>query len=392
MASAILLPSCADAAQWRRAERLLGLPGRILELPWWPVGKALDFAQRHALLERLEDLFYFNERRTAGWFPNAASTSSGRGAGLLVFHDDLLGEGGKVQASFTTAGEDRLFAGLRAAGPRRAPRRGGAELDFARDRDTELYARDGPRLGWDTAPEDRRSHALTRLRGRAWRERRLGSLRAALFGAADDGETSIGAGGLEPPGGLTGLSRRVRLGGAGLRLEWDAAPGGERAVRGARLAAELEAQASADGEHGYARHFFDGTVLLPLFAPGRVLALRGSWERLRGLGARRPPFFAYPVLDNENRLRGYRRLRFRAPGAAALSAEYRYPVWVSWDAFYFLDAGQSFASETELRFSRWAPGHGLGLRFLSEEQLLLTAHLGFTPEGKRFELALGKVF
>lgn len=392
LAAALLLPECAAAAQWSRAERLLGLPGRILELPWWPIGRALDFAQRHALFTRLEDLFYFNERHTAGWFPNVASTGSGRGAGLILFHNDLFGAGHQADADFTAAGGSQVFASARYAGPAAAPRRFGAAIDYDRDSDTELYARAGPELGWATAPSDRRSHALTRLRGRLWRERRLGSLRAGLFGAAEDSETAEGLPGLAPPAGLTGFSRRIVLGGGGLRLEWDGAPGKARAVRGARLAAEAEVQASGDGEHGYSRHFFEGQAFLPLLAPRRVLALRGSWERLHGLGSRRAPFFSYPVLDNERGLRGFRRLRYRAPGAAALSAEYRYPVWVHWDAFYFLDAGQSYSHESELGFSRWAAGHGPGLRFLSEDQLLLTAHLGFTNEGRRFELALGKVF
>ncbi len=290
------------------------------------------------------------------------------------------------------AGTKQVFARVRYAGPPRAPRRGGAVVDFTRDSDTELYARPGPALGWETSPSDRSSHALTRLRGRIWGERRLGSLRAGLFGAADDGETSMGLGGQEPPAGLTGFSRRIILGGAGLRLEWDDAPGGERPVRGARLSGELEAQAAGDGEHGYARGSLEGQAFAPLFAPGRVLALSGSWERLRDLGARRAPFFAYPVLDNENRLRGYRRLRFRAPGAAAVSAEYRWPIWVSWDAFYFLDAGQSFSREAELRPNRWSAGHGPGLRFLSKDRLLMSAHLAFTGEERRFALALGKVF
>lgn len=392
LAAALLLPRCAAAAQWSTAERVLGLPGKILELPWWPIGRALDFAQRHALFARLEDLFYFNEARTAGWFPNFASTGSGRGAGLLIFHNDLFGAGHQAGADFTMAGTKQVFAGVRYAGPAGAPRRAGAWIDYARDNDTELYVRAGPALGWATAPSDRSSHALKRLRGRLWRERRLGSLRAGLFGAAEDTETSAGLSGFQAPAGLTGFSRRIMMGGGGLRLDWDKAPGKARAVLGARLAAELEVSSSGDGEHGYSRHFFQGQAYLPLLAPRRVLALSGSWERLNGLGARRAPFFSYPVLDNERGLRGFRRLRFRAPGAASLSAEYRYPVWVHWDAFYFIDLGQSFSHETELRFSRWAAGHGPGLRFLSADQLLLTAHLGFTNEGRRFELALGKVF
>ena len=392
LASALLLSESAAAAPRPSAERILGLPGRILELPWWPIGRALDFAQRHALFERLEDLFYFNEARTAGWFPNFASTGSGRGAGLLVFHNDLFGAGHQAGADFTTAGTKQFFASVRYAGPAAASRRFGAELDYARDNDTELYARSGPELGWATAPSDRRGYGVTRLHGRLWRERHRGALRAGLFGAAEDCVTGDGFSGRQPPAGLAGFSRRVVLGGGGLRAEWDAAPGKARAARGARLAAEIEVAASGDGEHGYSRQFFEGQAFLPLFAPRRVLALSGSWERLNGLGARRAPFFAYPVLDNERGLRGFRRLRYRAPGAAALSAEYRYPVWVHWDAFYFLDAAQSFSHETELRLPRWAASHGPGLRFLSDDQLLLTAYLGFTNEGRRFEVAMGKIF
>jgi len=392
LASALLLPECAAAAPGPSAERILALPGRLLELPWWPISRALDFAQSHALFERLEDLFYFNEGRTAGWFPNMSSTGSGEGAGILVFHDDLFGKGHQGDAAFTMSGAKQVFASLRLAGPSGAQRRTGVAVDYARDDDAEFYARAGPRLGWDTGLSDRRSHAATRLRARLWRERRLGSLRAGLFGAADSVATGAGVAGLEPPPGVMGFSRRLELGGGGLRLDWDAVPGKERAVRGTRLAAEFEAQAAGDGEHGYARHFVDGRVFVPLPAPRRVLTLRGYWERLHGLGSRRAPFFAYPVLDSDNRLRGFSRLRFRAPGAAALSAEYRYPVWIHWDAFYFIDAGQSYASESELRLTRWSAGHGPGLRFLSEEQLLLTAHVGFNAEGSRFELAMGKVF
>ena len=376
LASALLASDCSAAARTRpSAERLLGLPGRLLELPWWPIGRALDFAQRHALFTRLEDLFYFNEQRTAGWFPNVGSTGSGRGAGLLFFHNDLFGAGQKAEADFAVGGFDALSAGVRYAGSLKARRRGGLSIDYFRaGGDMELYARAGPELGWKTSATDRVGHSLTRLRGRFWGERRLGALHAGVFAAADDGEVGSTAAGPPPPVGLQGFSRRVILGGGGLRFEWNGAPGEERAVRGARLAAELEAQASGDGTHGYSRHFLDGQVFVPLLAP------------------RRAPFFVMPLLDCDNRLRGFRRLRYRAPGAATVSAEYRYPVWVDWDAFYFVDAGQSYERENELRFSRWASGHGPGLRFLSDNQLLLTAHLGFTAEGRRFDLSLGKVF
>lgn len=387
----LALPApAADAA--RRLERVLGAPGRLLELPWWPIGRALDLAQRHALFERVEDLLYFNEARTAGWFPNLASTGSGRGAGLLVFHDDLRGSGERAQAGFTVAGAEEFFARARYAGDPVAGARGGGELEYARDADVELYAGAGPRLGWDTTPDDRRSHALTRLRGRLWRERRRGRLRAGLFASAERVESSARRAGLEPPAGLPGLARRSLLAGGGARVALDAAPGGERAVRGARLEGELEAAAAADGGAGFARESALAELFLPLPAPRRALALRGRWERLRDLGARRAPLTSWPVLDSESGLRGFRRLRFRAPGAASLSAEYRWPVWEHWDALYFVDAGQSFAREDELRWTRWSAGHGPGVRFLSERRLLLSASLGFTAEGRRLELTLGKVF
>ena len=80
-----------DSKPKRSPSRLLELPTYILEIPWYPIKHALNFIERTDLTNRVMDLFYFNEERTAGWFPNFSSSGSEiEGLGFSVFHHDLL--------------------------------------------------------------------------------------------------------------------------------------------------------------------------------------------------------------------------------------------------------------------------------------------------------------
>ncbi len=388
----------------RPPSRLLELPRYLLEIPWYPIKQALDFSERVDLPNRVRDLFYFNDERTAGWFPNIVYSSSEdvEGLGFSIFHHNLFGTQQEADASIIYKARDQvLVQGAYTINPTPGhPHFFKVKAAYVHDNDVPIYVRElaGSIIpGADTKPADQSSYSARRTDARVTVGRRATrnlELSAHLRGFQEKADE----GGVPPlPAGLVGLDQEIGMVGGGGGLAWDWRDSRLRPAIGARVNAEVEALiapgASDDGTRaGYTRYWLDAQAFIPLFKPHRVLVLRQTLHRVDPIGSREIPFYELPVLDFVNYLRSFERNRFQDRGALSVSAEYHYPIWITWDAVLFVDAGQVFTRYADIAADAWQFSEGAAIRFMTTNRLLFVLQIGFGREGEQFLLSLQQVF
>ena len=131
---------------------------------------------------------------------------------------------------------------------------------------------------------------------------------------------------------------------------------------------------------------------IPLFAPQRTLVLRQSIERSDPIGSGTIPFYRLPVLDRNHGLRSFERNRFQDRGRLAMSAEYRFPIWRTWDGFLAFDTGQTFFDWADIDMRDLRVSGGGGIRFYSADKLLFLLQLTTGNEGAELVLQFGQGF
>ncbi len=88
------------------------------------------------------------------------------------------------------------------------------------------------------------------------------------------------------------------------------------------------------------------------------------------------------ALGGSQRLRGYHRGSLRGQGALLLSAEYRYPIWDTWNAFLFWDEGQVFDEYGQVAADRFRTAYGAGVVLRTSRALLLSLRVGHSAQEK----------
>jgi hypothetical protein len=376
--------------------RLILTPPRlVLKALFWPVQHGLRWMERHAVIERVEDVLY-NDARTAGIVPTFEFLSSqGPSIGANAFHEDLAGHGEEVSLV-------SLFGGRYVQSH---------ELGFSADRllgtrvwlETLVRFQVSPRLpffGYGAAPERDSGSGLGPREAAvetAYRQTRL-------FNVARLGHT------FGDPGGL------VKLGGSAITNYRDFDPsergsepstddvydtaqlvGFDRGVRTLELQANLivdtrdrpGATASglylevfgggvppmASGQYGH--YGAELTGYFDLWHGTRVIALRAVHEAVLGSEAD-IPFSDLPRIGGPNRLRGYDLDRFRDEKTAVVTAEYHYPIHEYVAGSLFVDAGRAAPTYEELsRVGTWRAGGGGGVIIRSKSRVLFTLDLAY---------------
>jgi hemolysin activation/secretion protein len=138
---------------------------------------------------------------------------------------------------------------------------------------------------------------------------------------------------------------------------------------------------------------------LPLWHSRRALALRGFVERQENRGDDPVPFQRLMTNDDPDVFRGYPDERFHDIGIAALTAEYRWPLWVvdnenelGADAYLFADWGQVFAKFDDLGMDRLAKSYGGGVRLGGNGRFVGRIEVGHSEEGTQFRLRADQLF
>ena len=118
-----------------------------------------------------------------------------------------------------------------------------------------------------------------------------------------------------------------------------------------------------------------------LFYRNRILALRARLDKAQALGDDSIiPYSDLATLGGTHRLRGYRRGSFRGEGSLLLSAEYRYPIWDTWNAFLFWDEGQAFDQYEDLGLNQLEYSYGAGISVRTERAFLFGLRIARSDE------------
>ncbi len=379
----------------------LFLPRAVLFVPswtfkaiFWPLQKGLRFAERHRLIENVEDILY-NDARTAGVTPVFSFLSNlGPSAGFKLFHNDVGGFGEKVAL-------DAAFGGRYAQS---------YQVSFNADRvrgsrywvNTLVRYEIAPRLlfsGFGDAPE--RANG-THLGPRdAAVETRYRETR--MLAVAGGGYTIGRPGGLTKLGMLGILNHRdfegsrakdVREGEHSLEQVYDTSrlPGFDDGTRTLELNGTVvidtrdQAGATSSGayfeafggglvpqhEYRFAHYGAELTAYIDLYHHDRVLVLRAAHEAVAGQDEE-IPFAELPRLGGPKRLRGYTLDRFRDKTTAVITVEYHYPIHEFISGSLFVDAGRAAPTyERLVDFKNWRVGGGAGIIVRSKTSVMFT--------------------
>ena len=379
---------------------LLVAPRWAVAIVGWPIRQTLRLVEEYSVVEHLEDLLY-NDARTAGVLPTLTGfPGAGLSGGARVFHNDLFGHEESVALSAAYGGlytqAYRLTFG--------ADHVGGGRLWF----DSEVSYEAKPNLyfyGLGAPPEAEADVGLdpraAAVQTRFAEQRVLGRVRMGTAhgrpgqviraGASflynhrrfDTGQR-LSAGQLSTdqvydvaliPSFLTGADTlEVTL---DLELDFRDHPG--RPTDGFYVEAFLGG-VPPQGDWRYLHWGAEASVFFELWAPERVLVLRGFVEGVEG-DAAAIPFADLPRLGGPYRLRGYRLNTFRDEKAILGTLEYRWHVHQFVTASLFVDAGQVNDDYLDLlKFgddARWKVGFGGGLRIGSKTSTLLNVDISY---------------
>jgi hypothetical protein len=138
-----------------------------------------------------------------------------------------------------------------------------------------------------------------------------------------------------------------------------------------------------------ARRFF------PLWYPQHTLGLRGVMAWADPVGHGEIPFQRMNTNQGLDRFRGYQDFRFTDNGLAMLSAEYRWPIWVTkeaWrpglDVILLADAGQVYREVDQITLDRLALSYGFGFEYAGSSGLLARLEFGWSEEDQVIRFGL----
>lgn len=383
-----------------------------------PLGAFTIYAERTELPRRALDWFT-NAEHTFGVFPHAQlGGETGSGGGLRSFHSDLFGRGKQFEGFYLFSRSNRhqlqalyrdpslkggawqweLGGSLLSTDSEDATINGQAEENEAfrlRLRQFDLRTA----LGWQSnagpleqytrgfslevsAGYGRREldqvegfsleggpfHGLGRTLGLAWVGGRL---------VYDDRDCA-------PPRSTLSHPLNYQFPGRILRREGDLYHSFRNLFypeRGGLLQVGSEVAWGEAGTHFW-RLEAEAQRFFTLFWRERVLALRARLDRVLALGSGEIPYADLPALGGSQRLRGYHRGSLRGQGALLLSAEYRYPIWDTWNAFLFWDEGQVFDKYGQVEPGRFHSAYGAGVVLRTSRTLILSLRLGHSNREK----------
>ena len=401
---------------------------QIPQLLWtglvYPLGEFTIYAEHTELATRVNDWFT-NEAGTFGLFPQVNfGGETGFGGGLRTFHTDLFGKGKEFEALFIYASEGQMGSALyhdpgigggafywTLAGDYLKTESSDATINAAvsekeRFQQFEIEQYDiFSTLGWraEAGPlEDYKKNLYIEgrvgLGSRDFSERFGPGELLPFRGYTDQAEELIGLGqsislytfGLQAiyddrdfktP--KSELSHPLNYVFPGRVLEYDGAYyHSYRDIaypeRGGLLAAGAD---FATGDNiKFWRLTAEAQRFFTLFWSNRILALRTRVEKVTAIGDDLIPFTDLPTLGGSQRHRGYERGFFRGEGALLLSAEYRWPIWDTWDAYLFWDEGQVFDQYDDIKTDRFHSSFGAGLSIRTEQAFILGLRIGHSAQ------------
>jgi hypothetical protein len=138
---------------------------------------------------------------------------------------------------------------------------------------------------------------------------------------------------------------------------------------------------------------------VPLWFTRRALAVRAYVSKIENTGDVPVPFQRLLTNDDPDLFRGYPDDRFRDEGIAALSVEYRWPVWartdvngIGVDAYAFADWGRVFEEVDEIDADALTASYGGGFRLVGFGRFVGRLEFGKSEEDFLVRLAADQIF
>ena len=385
---------------------LLSVPRLVWTGLVYPLGRFVIYAEAEELPERVVDWFT-NEDETFGFFPYAQlGGETGTGGGFSTFHTNLFGREKEFGAQFIMADPERYHGQALYQDPNVAGSASywNVEAEYLKtDQDDAtingaahrqaglLFALEQvdarTTLGWRP-----NAFALEEYRDNLYLEARLG------VGTRDFAQV------LGTAQSLPGLAKEISLFSIGARIAYDNRdykdpvheishplnyefPGRVLLLaddfyhsfrdiyypeHGGLLQAEVDFVTGSDDARFW-RLTAEAHRFFALFWPNRILGLRARLEKAHPVGDDHfVPYPDQPTLGGSQRLRAYKRGYYRGEGALLLSAEYRYPIWDTWNSFLFWEEGQVFDRYDQIKTGNSHSSFGAGISVRTEEALLIS--------------------
>lgn len=381
---------------------ILAVPRYALKLVFWPVKEGIEFADRHAIVERVED-FLYNDARTAAIVPTFGYDSYfGPSFGAKAFHEDLAGHKEHASAEARFGGQFNLASQLRLS----ADNFGGTPLwleSVARYESAPgllfqgIGHGDGAESGGGLNPRD------AQIATRYSQDRYLGLLRTGITFGRPGEMLQLGATGIynvrefgEKDRGrdpsieqvydtsqIVGFNERVATFETDLNLIVDMRDVAGATASGGRLEV-FGGYVPRIGKYSFWHHGAELTGFIDLYKRTRVLVLRGFVEGVVG-SDQDIPFAELPRLGGPNRLRGYRLDRFRDEKTMVGTVEYRYPIHQYVAGSLYWDVGRAERSYTDFFDTKWKSGFGGGFIVRSRDRQIFTFDIAY-GDGIRFYL------
>lgn len=391
----------SDVYETRR-NHLLAFPKYVWNVLVYPIGRFTIWVEHKQVPARVVDLFT-NEAETFGVFPyGALGGETGTAGGFTMFHSDLFGREKGLSASLTANGDNYSGAVLYDD-----PGIGGGPWYW------NAYV-EALRTGHENATINGELRGAESLLELEQRDARITLGRRSNYGEtegyAPDAvvELRLSHGFREfvaddpMPWHIPGLNDAINLFSVGASAVYDDRdfkpptttishplnyqfPGRVLLFADDRYysfrdtafpehggLASIEADyATGSGDVRYLRYAAEFHRFFTLFYRDRILGIRARLESTHALGGGSlVPYSDMPVLGGGQRLRGYRRGFFRDRGSLLLSAEYRYPIRDTWNAFLFWEEGQVFDTYGDLEAARFEYSFGAGISVRTEGAFL----------------------
>jgi len=380
--------------------RVVSSPVRLVALG---LGEGIDFLDHSNTLRKVGQLLG-PRRGPIGMLVNIqAGGLAGMGGGLAFEHTAFLGSNNRLRVGgrTTTRGNHHAYLGVHVGleGPR------SAEVGIGwRVRPNARYFGLGPEAG--ASSESYFRHEAFWF-GAGYR-RALGAnfsvLGDATYSAVDAGRpgedesppiTDVFVGNL--PAGFGERSCGVTL---GLALAHDDVEGGGRPGRGGtRRFRVAYFEGLGDADVAFWTYRGEAQQFVTLWHRHHVLALRGYMSWIDNAGSARLPFQRLMTNDDPDLLRGYEDFRWRARGIVALSAEYRWPLWVlnradgpGLDMYLLGDVGQVYDDIDEITGANMTFSYGAGIRVIGARDFVARLEYGRSVEQAVWRLRFDQVF
>ncbi|HYO95824.1 MAG TPA: hypothetical protein VER33_14985 [Polyangiaceae bacterium] len=373
---------------------VLAVPRYAIKAVFFPVTQLIAYLDREAVVERVVDVLY-NDERTAAIVPKlSVATFFGPTLGIKAFHDDLAGHGeqgsvdvvfgGRFEQAYQLAFRAARFGGThlwvesmtrfeiepsllfqgigdaasRAAGMGLDPREAAVVSRFRQQRLLSLW-RVGYTLGF---PGPRTQIGVT------------GIYNQREFGRADRG-SSASTDAVYDTRRLVGFDAGVSTLETDVNLVVDTRDRAGATSQGVYMEA-FGGAVLPFADYHYWHHGLELTTYIDLYRASRVLVLRALVEGVEG-AAEHIPFSDLPRLGGPYRLRGYPLDRFRDEKAAVGTIEYHYPIHQYVAGSLYFDVGQVAASYTDLFEREWKRGFGGGFIVRSQDRVLFTFDVAY---------------